>query len=58
MAAEKARAAADYREARAAFRQMLAHFDDRRYADVPRAVELRNAQYEDALHFFAAIVAR
>ena len=56
VAAEKDRANANYREARDAFRQMLSRFDDRKYSDVPRAIELRNAQYEDALKFFTVVV--
>ena len=40
VAAEKDRANANYREARDAFRQMLSRFDDRKFSDVPRAIEL------------------
>jgi tetratricopeptide (TPR) repeat protein len=58
IAAEKDRADESYREARTTFRQMLVRFDDPRFADVPRAVELRNAQFEDALKYFARVVER
>jgi len=52
---EKDRADANYREARSAIKGMLARFDDAKFATVPRAIELRNTQYEDALRFFAVI---
>lgn len=52
---EKDRADGNYREARTAIKGMLARFDDAKFAAVPRAVELRNTQYEDALRFFAVV---
>jgi hypothetical protein len=51
-AAEKERASANYREARAALRRMLERAASRNSNDVPRLQELRGAQQEDALAFF------
>src|SRR5207253_152686 len=55
---EKERADAAYREARDTIRRMLDHFDARRRPDTPGLLELRHAQQEDALRFFAAVIRR
>jgi tRNA A-37 threonylcarbamoyl transferase component Bud32/tetratricopeptide (TPR) repeat protein len=54
-AAQKERASANYREARAALRQILGHAASRSSNDVPRLRELQRAQEEDALAFFLKI---
>jgi hypothetical protein len=54
-AQQKERAAANYREARAALQQVLARAGARNNSDVPRLRELQREQQEDALAFFLKI---
>ena len=54
-AAQKERASANYREARAALRQILERAAARSSSAVPRLRELQRAQEEDALAFFLKI---
>jgi eukaryotic-like serine/threonine-protein kinase len=54
-AAERERAAANYRQARDTVQQMLAHAGARGSAGIPKLQELRRQQQEDALAFFLAM---
>jgi tetratricopeptide (TPR) repeat protein len=56
--AERERAEANYRAARAALRQMLGRLDARRSTDIPALRELQRAQAEDALAFYLAVAAQ
>jgi tetratricopeptide (TPR) repeat protein len=54
---QQAVAANNYHSAREALRRMLRRLDDRRVADVPRLMELRHQQLEDALAFYEGALA-
>jgi tetratricopeptide (TPR) repeat protein len=47
---------AQYQEAREAIRRMLQHLDKREFATVPRLLELRRQQIDDALAFYREIL--
>jgi tetratricopeptide (TPR) repeat protein len=55
---EKERADAAYREARDTIRRMLDQFANRKDDRTPGLMELKRAQQEEALRFFAAVVRR
>jgi tetratricopeptide (TPR) repeat protein len=55
---EKERADAAYREARDTIRRMLDQFANRKDDRTPGLMELRRAQQEEALRFFAAVIRR
>ena len=53
---QQALARGNYRAARDALRQMLARLQDRRAGEIPRLMELRREQLEDALAFHTSVL--
>lgn len=53
---QRALADANYREARAAIREILARLEDSKFNGIPRRVDLRAAQAESALRFYDRVL--